>query len=91
MPYGGNIITTVNGIRVKLMTKGIIYAISISPERGQLKTEVPEAKLIENFFMHNGGDNLFPLLCNSLYQCLFNGNEFFPESGRWLNCIQKRL
>lgn len=37
------------------MNKGIIYAISISPERGQLKKEVPEANLIENYGIENDG------------------------------------
>jgi MOSC domain-containing protein YiiM len=37
------------------MNKGTIYAISISPERGQLKTEVSEAKVIENFGIENDG------------------------------------
>lgn len=37
------------------MTKGIIYAISINPERGQLKKEVPEANLIENCGIENDG------------------------------------
>lgn len=35
--------------------KGTIYSISISPERGQLKNEVPEANLIENFGIENDG------------------------------------
>jgi len=30
------------------MTKGRIYSISISSERGQLKKEVPEANIIDN-------------------------------------------
>ena len=37
------------------MRKGIIYAISISPERGQLKKEVQEANIIENFGIENDG------------------------------------
>jgi MOSC domain-containing protein YiiM len=37
------------------MTKGIIYAISISPERGQLKKEVHKANLIENYGLENDG------------------------------------
>ncbi|WP_418791852.1 MOSC domain-containing protein [Phosphitispora sp. TUW77] len=37
------------------MTKGFIYAVSISPKRGQLKKEVPEAKLIENYGIENDG------------------------------------
>jgi len=41
MPFGGNITININGIGVKLMTKGIIHALSLSLERGQLKTEVP--------------------------------------------------
>jgi MOSC domain-containing protein YiiM len=40
---------------VKLMTKGSIYAISISPERGQLKKEVPEANVIEKYGIENDG------------------------------------
>lgn len=34
---------------------GTIKAISISPERGQLKTEVPEAKLIKDCGIENDG------------------------------------
>jgi len=37
------------------MAKGIIYAISINPERGQLKKEVSEANLIENLGIENDG------------------------------------
>ena len=37
------------------MTKGSIFAISISPERGQLKKEVPEADVIENYGIENDG------------------------------------
>ena len=37
------------------MRNGKIYAISISPERGQLKKEVPEAKLVENYGLENDG------------------------------------
>lgn len=37
------------------MTKGSIYAISISPERGQLKKEVPQATLIENHGLEKDG------------------------------------
>ena len=37
------------------MNRGIIYAISINPERGQLKKEVPEANLIENYGIENDG------------------------------------
>ncbi len=37
------------------MAKGIIYAISISAERGQLKKEVSEASLIENYGIENDG------------------------------------
>ncbi|MGI6548436.1 MAG: MOSC domain-containing protein [Syntrophomonadales bacterium] len=37
------------------MSKGTIYAISISPERGQLKREVPEADVIENYGIENDG------------------------------------
>lgn len=37
------------------MSEGIIYSISISPERGQLKKEVPEAKVIENYGLENDG------------------------------------
>lgn len=37
------------------MSQGIIYAISISPERGQLKKEVPEANVIENYGIENDG------------------------------------
>ena len=37
------------------MSKGTIYAISISPERGQLKKEVQEAIVIENYGIENDG------------------------------------
>ena len=37
------------------MTKGSIYAISISAERGQLKKEVSEANLIGNYGIENDG------------------------------------
>lgn len=37
------------------MSKGFIYAISISSERGQLKKEVLEANLIENYGIENDG------------------------------------
>jgi len=37
------------------MDNGRIYAISISPERGQLKKEVPEANVIENYGIENDG------------------------------------
>ncbi len=37
------------------MGKATIYAISISPVRGQLKKEVPEAKVIANFGIENDG------------------------------------
>jgi len=37
------------------MNKGSIYAISISPERGQLKKEVAEANFIENYGIENDG------------------------------------
>ena len=37
------------------MDRGIIYAISISPERGQLKREVQEATIIENYGIENDG------------------------------------
>lgn len=37
------------------MTEGIIYSISISPERGQLKKEVTEANVIINYGLENDG------------------------------------
>lgn len=37
------------------MKKGSIYAISISPERGQLKKEVPEANVIEDYGIEGDG------------------------------------
>lgn len=37
------------------MDKGIIYAISISPERGQLKKEVAEANVIEGYGIESDG------------------------------------
>ncbi len=38
-----------------MVSKGTIYAISISPERGQLKREVSEANVIENYGIENDG------------------------------------
>lgn len=38
-----------------IMTKGTIYSISVSPERGQLKKEIPEANFIENFGIEGDG------------------------------------
>lgn len=37
------------------MSEGTVYAISISPERGQLKKEVAEADFIEDFGIENDG------------------------------------
>jgi MOSC domain-containing protein YiiM len=37
------------------MAKGRIYSISISPKRGQLKKEVLEANIIENYGIENDG------------------------------------
>lgn len=37
------------------VSKGIIYAISISSERGQPKKEVSEANFIENYGIENDG------------------------------------
>jgi len=37
------------------MSKGIIYSISISSDRGQLKKEVSEANIIENYGIENDG------------------------------------
>ncbi len=37
------------------MSKGKLHSISISPERGQLKTEVEQALLIENCGIENDG------------------------------------
>lgn len=37
------------------MEKGQVYSICISPERGQLKKEVLEANVIENFGIENDG------------------------------------
>ncbi|AOY74559.1 MOSC domain-containing protein [Clostridium formicaceticum] len=37
------------------MTEGRIYAISISPERGQLKKEVVDADVIENYGIEKDG------------------------------------
>ena len=37
------------------MARGNIYSIAISPERGQLKKEVPEANVIENYGIENDG------------------------------------
>lgn len=38
-----------------MMNKGYIYAISISKERGQLKKEISEAKLTENYGIEGDG------------------------------------
>lgn len=38
-----------------MVSKGTICAISISPERGQLKREVLQAKVIENYGIENDG------------------------------------
>ncbi len=37
------------------MEKGKLYSICISPERGQLKYEVPEARVIKNYGIENDG------------------------------------
>ena len=37
------------------MCKGTVYSISISPERGQLKKEVLEAIVVENYGIKNDG------------------------------------
>lgn len=37
------------------MNKGTVYAISVSPERGQLKEEASEANVIENYGIENDG------------------------------------
>jgi MOSC domain-containing protein YiiM len=37
------------------MKKGKLHSICISPERGQLKTEVEQARLIENYGIENDG------------------------------------
>lgn len=37
------------------MHKGTIYSISVSPERGQLKKDVLEANVIENYGIENDG------------------------------------
>ena len=37
------------------MEKGKIYSISISPERGQIKQEVAEARVITNYGIENDG------------------------------------
>jgi MOSC domain-containing protein YiiM len=38
-----------------MMQKGRIYSICIAPERGQLKKDVEEANVIENFGIENDG------------------------------------
>jgi MOSC domain-containing protein YiiM len=56
---------------------GIIYSISISPERGQLKKEIPEAALIESFGIKNdghAGDWGRQVTCLSL-QSVLNSNK----------------
>jgi MOSC domain-containing protein YiiM len=37
------------------MSNGVIHSISISPERGQLKKEVQETNVIENYGLENDG------------------------------------
>lgn len=37
------------------MSKGTIFSISISPERGQLKTEVPEVKVTAGYGIESDG------------------------------------
>lgn len=37
------------------MNQGVLYSICISPERGQLKKEVFEARVIDNFGIENDG------------------------------------
>ena len=37
------------------MNNGYIYSISISPSRGQLKKEVPEANIIDNYGIEDDG------------------------------------
>ena len=56
---------------------GTIYSISISPERGQLKNEVPEANLIEGFGIENdghAGDWGRQVTCLSLHSVLNSNN-----------------
>lgn len=59
------------------MAEGRIFSISISPERGQLKTEVPEAKVIEGYGIENdghGGDWGRQVTCLS-WQSVQKANE----------------
>jgi MOSC domain-containing protein YiiM len=42
-------------MEVKSMLKGKLHSICIAPERGQLKKEVPDAVVIENFGIENDG------------------------------------
>jgi hypothetical protein len=37
------------------MNKMTVYSVSVSPERGQLKQEIPEGKFIENFGLEQDG------------------------------------
>lgn len=37
------------------MKRGVLHSICISPQRGQLKTEVSEARVIENYGIENDG------------------------------------
>ena len=56
---------------------GSIYSISISPERGQLKKEVSEAKLVENYGIENdghAGDWGRQVTCLSLQSVLQSNN-----------------
>ncbi len=59
------------------MATATIYSISISPERGQLKKEVPEAKVIEGFGIENdghGGDWGRQVTCLS-WQSVIKANQ----------------
>jgi MOSC domain-containing protein YiiM len=56
---------------------GSIYSISISPERGQLKKEVSEANLVENYGIENdghAGDWGRQVTCLSLQSVLQSNN-----------------
>jgi len=56
---------------------GSIYSISISPERGQLKKEIPEANLVENYGIENdghAGDWGRQVTCLSLQSILQSNN-----------------
>lgn len=66
------------------MKKSIIYAISISPKRGQLKKEVPEALILKNIGIENdghGGDWNRQITCLNWASVLKSNKENHLEMG----------